>query len=42
MLISESNASVPDNLNRIMNQKGLKQLFVAKRLALLANSLPIC
>lgn len=30
MLISESNASVPDNLNRIMCQKGLKQVFVAK------------
>ena len=34
MLISENNAPVPENLNRIMNQKGLKQLFVAKQAGL--------
>lgn len=39
MLISESNASVPDNLNRIMSQKGLKQLFVAKKAGLTGQQL---
>lgn len=34
MLISESNATVPENLNRIMSQKGLKQLFVANKAGL--------
>lgn len=39
MLISESNASVPYNVNRILSQKGLKQLFVAKKAGLTGQQL---